>query len=74
MLVDLRGLTAMLARSRAALERDSAAGRLPPPVRLGRSRRWSVDVIRHWVDAGCPAAREWAAVPPATAPTAARHT
>ena len=38
-----------------------AAGRIPQPVRIGRSTRWRVDELRAWVEAGCPRRAEWEA-------------
>lgn len=61
LLTDLRGLTVLLSRSRASLERDIAAGRLPPALYLHGSRRWGIETIRRWVEAGCPDARTWVA-------------
>jgi predicted DNA-binding transcriptional regulator AlpA len=37
------------------LWRLAQAGQIPPPVRLGHLVRWSADVIRAWITAGCPA-------------------
>lgn len=54
LLIDINELEAMLNRSVASLERDQAAGRLPPPVYLGGSRRWRRAEIVAWVEAGCP--------------------
>ena len=34
--------------------RLEAAGKLPPCVRLGRSKRWTDSAIRRWIDSGCP--------------------
>lgn len=38
-----------------------AAGRIPRPVALGRSRRWVIDEIREWLTAGSPARDKWEA-------------
>ncbi|OWK41019.1 helix-turn-helix transcriptional regulator [Fimbriiglobus ruber] len=62
LLIDIRDLSALLRRSVASLERDQAAGRLPPAVRLGGSRLWRRAEIEAWVAAGCPAAARWAAL------------
>lgn len=59
LLIDIQGLSVMLSRSVASLERDAAAGRLPRSIRLGGSRKWRVAEIRAWVDAGCPPLAEW---------------
>lgn len=55
LLIDIYALSKLLSRSVSALERDQAAGRLPPPVRVGGSKRWRVTEIEAWVTAGCPA-------------------
>jgi len=36
-----------------------AQGRIPRPVRLGRSVRWNLDELRNWLDAGAPDAATW---------------
>ena len=36
-----------------------SSGRIPTPIRLGRSVRWNVDELCAWQDAGCPARDEW---------------
>src|SRR5262249_32095359 len=59
LLVDIKQLSVLLSRSAASLERDAAAGRLPPAVRLGGSRRWRLSEIVRWVDAGCPDVDRW---------------
>ena len=62
LLIDIRALSAMLSRSVASLERDQAAGRLPPALRIGGSRLWRRAEIEDWVAAGCPDATRWAAL------------
>ena len=55
LLIDIYALSKLLSRSVSALERDQAAGRLPPPVRIGGSKRWKLTEIEAWVADGCPA-------------------
>jgi predicted DNA-binding transcriptional regulator AlpA len=38
-----------------------AAGKIPQPVRIGRSTLWRADELRDWVAAGCPSRQEWEA-------------
>lgn len=38
-----------------------SAGRIPRPVRIGRSTLWRADELRQWVAAGCPGRQEWEA-------------
>jgi predicted DNA-binding transcriptional regulator AlpA len=59
LLVDIQGLAVLLSRSVPALERDQAAGRIPRPLRIGRSKRWPLAEIQDWIAAGCPCRREW---------------
>jgi excisionase family DNA binding protein len=54
-LTDLRGVAARLLVSERTVERWYEAGRMPPPMKLGRLRRWSVADVEGWIAAGCPA-------------------
>ena len=36
-----------------------SSGRVPKPIRLGRSVRWRADELRDWVAAGTPARDRW---------------
>ncbi len=38
-----------------------AAGRIPRPVRIGRSTLWRVGELHAWIGAGCPRRDEWEA-------------
>ena len=40
----------------------NASGRLPRPIRLGRSVRWLADELHDWLDAGAPARDRWEAL------------
>jgi len=39
-----------------------ALGRIPAPVRIGRSVRWPAAELSAWVAAGCPRRAEWVAL------------
>ena len=41
------------------LHKLNTTGRLPRPIRLGRSTRWPVDELRAWIAAGAPPRDEW---------------
>jgi predicted DNA-binding transcriptional regulator AlpA len=58
-LIDAKELGRLLGRSRASVDRDDAAGRIPRPLRIGGSRRWRLAEIRVWVDAGMPTRDVW---------------
>jgi predicted DNA-binding transcriptional regulator AlpA len=53
-LIDLKKLARLLARSEASLLRDTCAGRIPWPVKIGRSIRWRRTEIEDWLATGCP--------------------
>jgi prophage regulatory protein len=36
-----------------------AAGKIPQPVRIGRSTLWRAEEIRQWIAAGCPRRQPW---------------
>lgn len=55
LLIPVERLAEMLNLSTRTVWRMLAAGRIPEPVRIGGSVRWRLDLIRQWVDAGCPA-------------------
>jgi predicted DNA-binding transcriptional regulator AlpA len=62
LLVDIKGLSRLLARSEASLYRDDSAGRIPAGLRIGGSKRWSYPEIIAWVEAGMPDRRTWQAM------------
>ena len=41
------------------LRRLDSAGKLPKPIRLGRSVRWPVVEIESWLRAGAPDRQRW---------------
>jgi excisionase family DNA binding protein len=47
--------------SKATWYRMHAAGKIPLPVRLGRSVRWRREELESWIRAGCPAREKWVA-------------
>ena len=59
LLVPAETVAKMLSISVRSLWRLLSAGRLVPPVRLGRSVRWRVTEVRRWIDAGCPPPSEF---------------
>lgn len=59
LLIDAATLAARLSISRTSLFTMKAAGRLPKPIRLGRSVRWNAKEIEAWVDANCPPLHVW---------------
>ncbi len=40
----------------------NSSGRLPRPIKLGRSVRWNAAELKRWLDAGAPSRDEWEAM------------
>ncbi|MCE3014842.1 MAG: helix-turn-helix transcriptional regulator [Pirellula sp.] len=40
--------------STRTLWRLQSLGNLPKPIRIGKSIRWNIQVIRNWIENGCP--------------------
>lgn len=57
-LVTVKAVAGMLSVSQRQVWKLYASGRIPAPVRLGRSVRWRRLEIEEWVAAGCPARDE----------------
>jgi len=57
----VKDVSARLGVSERAIWKWNAAEKLPKPIRLGRSVRWDLDEMERWIDASCPARREWEA-------------
>jgi predicted DNA-binding transcriptional regulator AlpA len=57
--VDAGGVGSLLGRSERSVWRDDKAGRIPAPVTIGGSKRWRLDELLAWIDAGCPARATW---------------
>ncbi len=55
-------LAARLNVSLRHIRRMDAAGKVPKPVRLGASVRWSVAEIEAWLEAGAPDRSTWEAM------------
>ena len=54
-LLSVDEVAAMLNVSERTLWRLLSAGKLPQPVRFGRSTRWRTAEVRDWIERGCPA-------------------
>jgi excisionase family DNA binding protein len=58
-LIQIDELAAKLGVSVRHVQSLNASGRLPRPVKLGRSTRWRAEEIQRWLQAGCPARDRW---------------
>ena len=54
-------LSTLLKCSKRHIAALNSSGRLPRPIRLGRSIRWRADEIREWLAAGAPSRDRWEA-------------
>ena len=56
-LLDVRAVAALLDCSARHVYRQSDAGRMPTPVRVGALVRWRRTDLDAWLAAGCPSTR-----------------
>ena len=54
LLLDSRQVAKLLKVSDRTLWKMQKTGEIPPPIRIGRSVRWSYETLKNWVDKGCP--------------------
>lgn len=59
LLVSARQAAGMCGKSLRTWRTWDAAGRIPRPVRIGRSTLWGLEELREWVAAGCPPRDQW---------------
>jgi predicted DNA-binding transcriptional regulator AlpA len=61
-LIDGNRIAELLAVSRATFARMKAARKVPAPIVLSAGcHRWKLAEVLAWIDAGCPARKEWEA-------------
>jgi len=53
-LLTAKDLGVLLNLSKRQIFRLNSCGKLPAPVRIGGSVRWSNSTIQSWIDMGCP--------------------
>jgi excisionase family DNA binding protein len=53
-LVGYKDVAKLLNVSHRHVVRMAESGEMPPPIRLGRRVRWSLQVIEKWIADGCP--------------------
>lgn len=61
LVVGARELAALLRVGLRTVRAMDAGGRLPKPVRIGHSVRWSLEEIKRWLAADAPNRDEWEA-------------
>ena len=55
LLIDTKAAAKLLKVSTRTLWKMHTTGEMPTPIRIGRAKRWSLEALKKWVDAGCPA-------------------
>lgn len=58
-LLNVRDVAARVRVSVRQVWKLASSGRIPKPVRLGRSVRWRAAELQAWIEAGCPARDQW---------------
>lgn len=53
-LLNVKDVARLLNVSVRQVWRRLSAGQLPQPVRIGKSVRWSDEIIETWIGMGCP--------------------
>lgn len=61
LLLTAKMAAAMCGKSVRTWRSWDAAGRIPRPIRIGRSTLWDCRELENWVAAGCPSREEWEA-------------
>jgi excisionase family DNA binding protein len=61
LLITARQVAASLGVSLRTVRSWDSGGRLPRPVRIGRSTRWRAEELQRWTSAGCPRRVDWEA-------------
>lgn len=58
-LLNAKSLGQLLALSKRQVFRLSSCGKIPKPLKIGGSVRWSAEEISNWVAAGAPDRKTW---------------
>ena len=61
-LLNAKSLGQLLALSKRQVFRLSSCGKIPKPLKIGGSVRWSAEEISNWLAAGAPDRKTWEAI------------
>ena len=61
-LLTAKAMGTMLSLSKRQIFRLNSCGKIPKPIRIGGSVRWSASEITAWLAAGAPDRRTWEAM------------
>jgi len=59
LLLTARQADALCGKSERSWRAWDVAGKIPQPIRVGRSTLWRYEELRDWVNAGCPDREAW---------------
>lgn len=54
LLLNVKEVARLLSIGERTVWAKAAAGVMPAPIRLGRSRRWRREELEEWIRSGCP--------------------
>jgi excisionase family DNA binding protein len=54
-LIDTKEAARLLGFSNRKIWEMYMTGKMPPPIRIGRAVRWSLEALKKWIADGCPA-------------------
>ncbi len=58
-LIDIKGVAAMLDIGESTANRLDTSGKLPLPIRIGKSKKWRINEVRQWLQEGAPSRTKW---------------
>ena len=61
-LLDAKTFGQRLSLSKRQIFRLNSCGKIPAPVKIGGSIRWSETEISAWINSGCPDRKTWEAI------------
>ena len=60
--VDAAGLGVLLGISERHVQRLDSSGKVPEAIAFGACKRWPIDEVRAWLQAGAPPRARWATI------------
>jgi predicted DNA-binding transcriptional regulator AlpA len=73
-LIDVSMLAEKLSAHEVTIRRWQVSGKIPAPVRIGRSVKWRLSEIDEWIQADCPPRTKWEMMHAAAAQKSKRRT
>ncbi len=61
-LIDADVLAEKLDVHRVTIRKWQTSGKIPAPIRIGRTVKWRLSEVDAWITAGCPARSKWESI------------